>query len=382
MPLKQQILNSLGLYATRRICRIGSHNCEWVVIESDDLIELLVDGALNNSDKYWKALLRLRGLSHAFHRVVNAKLDALVAELRAKADAARAEFALLTQSSYPKPDWIEHLPAWIEAVDSVRSSDPAKYGAYAAYRVCMETYFGEGVVARLLKYNHTTGFWLHRDELLAWRFGACVKCHGKHGALDRVDAFGNTGRMWMAPCHSGCQTCCPIAEVARDGKAKTVTDMRADAIFYMRPHTQALSELLSTRQLGFNFWVEPIPGIPPELTLLGASGMERADVHCMVVVQEAEAGAAAAAAAALRDSKRTAKRDAEVAKLEAAAEAYLSSKVPSIATLERLQYLESFYGMEHAVPTHPLPSHRKLPLHRVRFADQMAILYKNAELLA
>ena len=98
MPLKQQILNSLGLYATRRICRIGSHNCEWVVIESDDLIELLVDGALNNSDKYWKALLRLRGLSHAFHRVVNAKLDALVAELRAKADAARAEFALLTPS--------------------------------------------------------------------------------------------------------------------------------------------------------------------------------------------------------------------------------------------------------------------------------------------
>ena len=90
----------------------------------------------------------------------------------------------------------------------------------------------------------------------------------------------------------------------------------------------------------------------------------------------------AAAAAALRESKRTAKRDAEVAKLEAAAGAYISAKVPSIATLERLQYLESFYGMEHAVPTRPLPSHRKLPLHRVRFANRMAMLQRNADFLA
>jgi len=86
--------------------------------------------------------------------------------------------------------------------------------------------------------------------------------------------------------------------------------------------------------------------------------------------------------AALRKSERTAKRDAEVAKLEAAAETHLCAKVPSIATLEHLQYLESFYGMEHAVPTCPLPSHRKLPLHRVRFADRMAMLQRNADLLA
>ena len=63
--------------------------------------------------------------------------------------------------------------------------------------------------------------------------------------------------------------------VARDGKAKSVTNMRADAIFYNRPHTQALSELLSTRQLGFNFWIEPIPAFHRKVTLLGASGMER-----------------------------------------------------------------------------------------------------------
>ena len=86
--------------------------------------------------------------------------------------------------------------------------------ASAAYKECLVTYLKDGVVTRLLKYNHITGFWLHRDELLAWRFEACVKCRGKHGALHRVDAFDNTGRMWMAPCHSGCQLCCPIADWA------------------------------------------------------------------------------------------------------------------------------------------------------------------------
>ena len=89
-----------------------------------------------------------------------------------------------------------------------------------------------------------------------------------------------------------------------------------------------------------------------------------------------------ATAAVLREFERTAKRDAEVAKLEAAAEAYLSAKVPSIATLEHLQHLEAFYGVEHAIPTRPLPSHRKLPLRRVRFSDRMVQLYKNVELLA
>ena len=40
---------------------------------------------------------------------------------------------------------------------------------------------------------------------------------------------------------------------------------------------------------------------------------------------------------------------AEVAKLEAAAEAYLSANVPSIPTLSRLQDLEAFYGMSTSV---------------------------------
>ena len=90
---------------------------------------------------------------------------------------------------------------------------------------------------------------------------------------------------------------------------------------------------------------------------------------------------AKAVAAAEREAKRTAKRDAEVAKLEAAADAYLSANVPSIPTLSRLQDLEAFYGMEHAIPTRPLPSHRKLPLRRVRFEDRMTMLHDHVELL-
>ena len=57
--------------------------------------------------------------------------------------------------------------------------------------------------------------------------------------------------------------------------------------------------------------------------------------------------------------------------LEAAAEAYLTAKVPSIPTLSRLQDLEEFYGLEHAIPRRPFPPHRKLPLRRVWFEDRM-----------
>ena len=80
MPLKQQALEvSLGCRATRRLSRIGSHNCNWDSIESDDLLELLVDAAM--SHRQWRVLLKLRGLSRGFRRVVNAKLDALLAEM-------------------------------------------------------------------------------------------------------------------------------------------------------------------------------------------------------------------------------------------------------------------------------------------------------------
>eukprot|EP00966_Prymnesium_polylepis_P242437 5606433-Prymnesium_polylepis.1 len=46
MPLKQPTLaTSLGRQATRRLSRVGSHNANWYAIESDDVIELLVDGS-------------------------------------------------------------------------------------------------------------------------------------------------------------------------------------------------------------------------------------------------------------------------------------------------------------------------------------------------
>ena len=99
MPLKQQALTSVGFHMSRRLNRIDLHNCDWDAFDSEDLIELLVEGALKVDDKYWKALLKLRGLSRAFRQVVSAKLDAMLAELRAKADASREEFARLTESS-------------------------------------------------------------------------------------------------------------------------------------------------------------------------------------------------------------------------------------------------------------------------------------------
>ena len=110
--------------------------------------------------------------------------------------------------------------------------------------------------------------------------------------------------------------------------------------------------------------------------------MDKADVDGIAVAEEAEEAATKAIAATERAAARAAKRDAEVAKLEAAAEAYLSTNVESIPTLSRLQDLERFYGIEHAIPPRPLPPHRKLPLHRVRFDDRMAKFFENVELLA
>ena len=161
-----------------------------------------------------------------------------------------------------------------------------------------------------------------------------------------------------------------------------MTERRADAILSIRPRTQALSEMLRTNMHGTLFWVEPVTGIPPEYTLLGASGMDKADVDGIAAAEEAQEAAAKAIAAAERAAARTAKRDAAVAKLEAAAEAYLSANVDTIPTLERLQDLEAFFGIEHAIPPRPLPPHRKLPLHRVRFKDRMTKFFENVELLA
>lgn len=88
MPLKQQTLATvLGCKATRRLSRIGSHNSNWDSIESDDLIELLVDGALANGGTH--DALKLRALSHGVRRVLDAKLATALEEGRARAEAAR-----------------------------------------------------------------------------------------------------------------------------------------------------------------------------------------------------------------------------------------------------------------------------------------------------
>ena len=380
MSLKQQTLaNSFDRRPTRRLVRIGSHNANWESIESDDLIELLTDAAMKHS--YWQSLLTLCQLSHTFRRIVNAKLDKLLETLRSQAEATRVEHAAMTALSYPKPDFVASKLKWIENVHAARVADPSTFGAYAKYNTTLSAYFTPTVAERLLKYNHTTGFWLDRDELFAWRLQRCVTCRGKF-AFDTCQSNFAT-RMWMTACHSVdvTRTCCPIAEVWREHKARNRAERRADVIMAIRPRTKALSELIRTGgdMCCGHFWVEPIVGIPPEYTLLGASGMDKAELDRLVAAEEATK----AVAAAEREAERTAKRDAEVAKLEAAAEAYLSANVPSIPTLSRLQDLEAFYGMGHAIPTRPLPSHRKLPFSQVCiFEIRMRLFRKHVELLS
>merc|ERR1711934_756776 len=161
---------------------------------------------------------------------------------------------------------------------------------------------------------------------------------------------------------------------------RTKMEKRALAIldsYIGRARPEQLSALLR-RDDGKLYWVDPVPFLPARLTLAGACGLSSADVNRLVAEKEARD----ATAAAEREAARTAKRDAAVAKLEAAAEVYLSANVASIPTLSRLQDLEEFYGVEHAIPTRPLPSHRNLPLQRVRFEDRMAKLRENVEMLA
>ena len=372
--MQQTLSISFKCHTIRRRTRIGSHNVDWSSVECDDLVDLLVESAM---DSHWQGLLTLRQISRAFRSMVNAKLDKLLTELRAGADASRLELTQLTET-HPMPQQWWHISEWVEAIEAVRIREPTDYHAYTAYRTLLGIWFRPAIADRLAKYNHTTGLWIHRDELLAWRLEACVKCHGQHRALDRVYASDVTGRMWMAPCHSGGTGCCPVVDVASGKKARNCAERFAEAILKTRPHTLGLSELLQSRQYGLHFWAMPITGLPTELTLLGASGMDRRVVERLVATDEAKE----AQAATDRKEKRTAKRDDEVAKLEAVAEAYLSTYVPSIQTLERLRDLEAFYGLEHAIPCRPLPAHRKLPLHRVRVADRMRVFHQNVALLS
>ena len=390
MPLKQQTLAaSLNCRTTRRITRMGSHNCNWDAVVSEDIMELLVDGAIMDGDKYWTTLRNMRSVSKAFYHVVNAKLDALLAELKNKADAARRELELLVaESGYPRWGELDERNNWTTRVHELRDQDPVTYSAYDEYKDLLRLYFADGIVFRLLKYNRTSGFWIHRDELFAWRFDACIKCRGKHGALADVNTYHASfdNHMWMVPCHQDRQTCCPIRDFEKN--TRTRIDRQADLILnvdkkkgIVQPATKALWDLWDAHQCLVCYWVMPIPGIPPEYTLLGASGMAMEDVDRIV----AEAEAKDAAAAEERSAKRTAKRDAELAKLEASAEAYQSVNVPTIPTLSRLQDLEELYGLEHALPRRPFPPHRKLPLRRVLsvwFVDRMKLFHENVAKLA
>eukprot|EP00966_Prymnesium_polylepis_P255220 5896554-Prymnesium_polylepis.1 len=75
-------------------------------------MQLLVDGAITNEDKYWKALRNMCSVNKAFYHVVNAKLDALLAELKSRADAARRELELVTD--HPRPDRAYQMNDWIK----------------------------------------------------------------------------------------------------------------------------------------------------------------------------------------------------------------------------------------------------------------------------
>jgi hypothetical protein len=117
MPLKQQTLtSSFDRRPSRRLIRVGSHNANWDTIESDDLIELLTDAAMMHS--FWQSLLTLRQLSRTFRRIVNAKLDALLAALRSKADEARAGDASELES-IRSPQWHPAAITYREALEQL-----------------------------------------------------------------------------------------------------------------------------------------------------------------------------------------------------------------------------------------------------------------------
>ena len=130
------------------------------------------------------------------------------------------------------------------------------------------------------------------DEVLAWRFERCITCRREFRQWWSAPAT----RMWMAPCHTHANdksTCCPsIAEVYRPPtfKPQNQHERRADAILAIRPHTKALADLLDAEMslCRGHFWVEPITGIPPETTLLGASGMDKAELDRLVAAEEAK----------------------------------------------------------------------------------------------
>jgi len=387
--MQQTLATSFKCHTIRRRTRIGSHNLEWLSVDGEDLVDLLVESVMKNSD--WYMLFTFRKISRAFRSMVNAKLDKLLAEFRALADASRLEVTQLADT-HPMPDGWWDIRDWIKGTDAIRLSKPTHFKAYAAYKNLLDNWFSPAIADRLAKFNHTTGFWLHRDELLAWHLEVCVKCHGAHHTLGIVNTSEITGRTWMTPCHSSGTRCCPVVHLSNVNRCRTYASRVAGAILRTRPYTRELSELLQSLKgddyvpgqsipnyaFGNYVWAMPITGIPAELTLLGASGMDMCEVDRLVVTETAKK----AQAAKDREEKRTSRRDDEVARLEAMAEAHLSAHAPSIKTLKRFNALEDRHKwLSASIPRRPLPSHRILPLHHVWYKQRRRVFLFHLDIL-
>ena len=98
--MQQTLSTSFKCHTIRRRTRIGSHYFDWSSVECEDLVDLLVESTMK--DSHWYRLLTLRQISRAFRSMVNAKLDKLLAEFRALADASRLELTQL-EETYPRP---------------------------------------------------------------------------------------------------------------------------------------------------------------------------------------------------------------------------------------------------------------------------------------
>ena len=284
MPLKQQTLtSSFDRRPSRRLIRVGSHNANWDTIESDDLIELLTDAAMMHS--FWQSLLTLRQLSRTFRRIVNAKLDALLAALRSKADEARAGDA--------------------SELESIRS--PQCHPAAITYREALEQLLDYRLARSLTVNRANMGFWLVRDELIAWKLNACICCKKLCRPEHKDDGYQSFGfalmegrEVPMGPVHFTYprSRCAPLVRLTNK-RAVAILE-KHDGVTRARP--MELAALMrrwihgpGQRDDEKLYWADPVPFLPAELTLAGACGMSSAEVDRLVAAKEAANAAFATA---------------------------------------------------------------------------------------
>ena len=140
--MQQTLATSFKCHTIRRRTRIGSHNLEWLSVDGEDLVDLLVESVMKNSDLYM--LFTFRKISRAFRSMVNAKLDKLLAEFRALADASRLEVTQLADT-HPMPDGWWDIRDWIKGTDAIRLSKPTHFKAYAAYKNLLDNWFSPAI---------------------------------------------------------------------------------------------------------------------------------------------------------------------------------------------------------------------------------------------